>query len=375
MESKRPDFSQLSHPVFINSLREKPYEKLRGRVHEIAVYKGGGGLGDLVVGMPFFRQLRDAFPQARIRYMGSIYPRFENIFQALPYFNGYISYERPNKGKGMKQYARFWRQWQGKIDLLIDTQRRWETSFWLAMLRPRYMLSASPLLSTWGMPVMPYKGMHILEQLCTLTARLGIPLRDEAEVLAIPEQYRRNAQQLLRNVARPFVVLLPSSGMEYKNWPAEYCARLGDLLSNAGYSVILLGGPWQLPVLQDVAGRMKHPPLIPALQNAAFAEELLNDAAVMEQSSLVVGNDSGGMHLASVLGVLTVTLFGPTSPRKFSPIGPRCVIFYKPPRCSPCRFKCTNPAGKECMTAITPEEVFEACVKQLKLKEKGITHE
>ena len=128
---------------FIKFKKQKIFQDLRPEVKEIAVYKGGGGLGDLVVGVPFFNALKAAFPEASIKYMGIIYPRFKRIFQSISTIDGYIHYERPDKGKGMAEYFRFKRSMEGKIDLLIDTQRRWETSFWLRMLKPKYMLSAS----------------------------------------------------------------------------------------------------------------------------------------------------------------------------------------------------------------------------------------
>ncbi|MCK5347587.1 MAG: hypothetical protein KAR20_29460, partial [Candidatus Heimdallarchaeota archaeon] len=108
--------------------------------------------------------------------------------------------------------------------------------------------------------------------------------------------------------------------------------------------------------------------LIPAVQDAAFGQELLNSAALLEQCDLAIGNDSGGMHLASCVGTISATIFGPTTPRKFSPIGKKNIIFYKDTKCSPCRFKCDQKVEKVCLSSITPEEVFKKCQEYLERK-------
>ena len=347
--------------------QEKIFEKLKAEVREIAVYKGGGGLGDLVVAVSFFKTLKVAFPQAKIKYMGIIYPRFKRIFDSIPYIDGYIHYERPDKGKRLKEFFEFRKRNIGKIDLLIDTQRRWETSFFLKLLKPKYMLSGSIFLSDWAMPPLNFKKMHILEQMFALPARLGIDVLKNLNCeLKIADEFQANADKMLPKGDKKFVALMPSCGMEFKNWPAENFAKLGDLFAKLGYTTIILGSPKEIELFRRIAAAMKKKPVIPADINESFAKELMNDAAILQRCEIAVGNDSGGMHLASCLGVLSATIFGPTTPRKFSPIGPRNIIFYKNTKCSPCRFKCDRKIFKECLVRITPEDVFSACVKELK---------
>ncbi len=358
-------YAFLNRKDFRKYKEEKIFLKLRNQVKEIAIYKGGGGLGDLIVGIPFFKIFKEAFPVARINYMGIIYPRFERIFKSIPIIDGYIEYSRPDKGKGMREYFDFRRRWNAKIDLLVDTQRRWETSFWLKMLNPKFMLSASVLLSDWPMPFLNYKKMHIFEQMLTLPARLGMQeFRDSGANLSIPEDCLKNAQGMLSGYGDKFIALLPSCGMEFKNWLPEYFARVGDLFAKKGYMVIILGSPKDNNLFRQIASQMHYKPLIPAEIDASFSAELLNDAAVLKLCDIAVGNDSGGMHLGSSLGCVSAAIFGPTTPRKFSLISPG-IVFYKGLACSPCKFKCKRRVHRECLVSIKPEEVFEACMKKI----------
>jgi heptosyltransferase III len=50
---------------------------------------------------------------------------------------------------------------------------------------------------------------------------------------------------------------------------------------------------------------------------------LLELAEALTGASAFVGNDSGPGHLAGVLGLPTVCLFGPTDPGRWKPLGPR----------------------------------------------------
>ncbi len=360
-------FDYLNRNDFKAYAEKKPYLKLRDKVKNIAIYKGGGGLGDLVVGVGLFKLFRQYFPEAKISYMGTIYPWLEKIFKSIPYIDGYIPFERPNKGKGLKRYFRARQELKGSIDLLVDTQRRWETSFWLRCLNPRYMLSASPFLSNWPMPYLNYKKMHVSEQMFSLPARLGI--RDLTEYwqssLNIPEENKKNAHKYITDDRRKVAVLMPSCGMAFKNWPPEYFAKIGDLFANRGYMIIILGSPKDKGIFEEIRGLMRHRSAVPALEDDAFANDLLNGAAILERASVAVGNDSGGMHLASCLGVLSATIFGPTTPRKFSPVGRRNIIFYDQMVCSPCRFKCPRKIYRECLVKITPEQVFDECMKRM----------
>ncbi len=355
---KRPDFKKLK--------KGQLFLKLQKDVKTIAIYKGGGGLVDLVVAASFFKTFKQAFPNAKVKYMGIIYPRFQKIFDSMKDIDGYIHYERPDKGKRMKQYWEFRKSQDNNIDLLIDTQRRFETSFWLRMLGAKYMLSSSPLLSNWNMPWLNYKKMHILEQLFTLPARLGMKMPENFSAdLNIGQEFMGNAAEMLKGTKGKIVALMPSCGMEFKNWMPEYFAKIGDLFANNGYTIIILGSPKELDLFNSIAGQMKHKPIIPAKIDLEFAKELMNDAAILKQCSVAVGNDSGGMHLASCLGILSATIFGPTTPRKFAPIGPRNIVFYKSMACSPCRFKCNQKIFKQCLNSITPQEVYAACMQNM----------
>lgn len=78
---------------------------------------------------------------------------------------------------------------------------------------------------------------------------------------------------------------------------------------------------------------------------------------------IVIATDTGPAHVAALLGVPTVTLYGPKDPDAFAPVGTRAVAVRKGVRCSPCALRhCPEPV---CMTTLTPEEVERRAMEVL----------
>ena len=106
------------------------------------------------------------------------------------------------------------------------------------------------------------------------------------------------------------ILLFPGAGHRFKMWPLEKFLRLADLLANLGYAPALVFGPAETESGLAAPGRPAHRPA-----SLADLEGLLLGARA------AVGNDSGPMHLAGMLGVPGLALFGPTSSRQWGPAG------------------------------------------------------
>ena len=79
---------------------------------------------------------------------------------------------------------------------------------------------------------------------------------------------------------------------------------------------------------------------------------------------LLLTNDTGTMHLASLLGVPVVAIFGSTEPRLTGPLGPGHTILRHQVECSPC-FLRECPIDFRCMKAVSVEEVTDAVLSNL----------
>jgi ADP-heptose:LPS heptosyltransferase len=127
---------------------------------------------------------------------------------------------------------------------------------------------------------------------------------------------RRNG--LLPRAADPTgpIVVHPGSGSAQKNWPA---GRWAAWMKQAGRPVRLLLGEVEMEkmpakemaLLESAAGEVRRPTNLLALLEG------------LSGASAYVGHDSGPTHLAAIIGLPTLALFGPTDPAVWSPLGPR----------------------------------------------------
>lgn len=162
---------------------------------------------------------------------------------------------------------------------------------------------------------------------------------------------------------RPFVVLHPFSGWEFRSWPLGNFTRIASMILAAGdYDVVFLcekGEEGKLdPAKSELGGR----------EDVHFvaSDDLVYTATLLQRAAVVVCNDSGPLHLAAALGTGVVGLFGPAPPALTGPRGARGEFLFKHVECSPCnQTVCVRPT-ESCMTLITPDEVFGAVARQLR---------
>lgn len=114
------------------------------------------------------------------------------------------------------------------------------------------------------------------------------------------------------------VLIHPGSGAVEKCWPAERFLELGEALTAKGIAVrYVLGEVEQERWGSELIERFK------AAGETVFPRSYIELYEALKDAGLFVGNDSGPGHLAAMLGVRTVLLFGPTDPGVWRPLGPR----------------------------------------------------
>jgi heptosyltransferase I len=102
------------------------------------------------------------------------------------------------------------------------------------------------------------------------------------------------------------IVLLPGAGKPGKQWPADRFRRVVDRFPGR---TVVAWGPGERPLAEAIGGEI------------APDTNLRELAALLRGAALVVGGDTGPLHLAAALGTKVVGLFGPTDPRRNGPYG------------------------------------------------------
>jgi ADP-heptose:LPS heptosyltransferase len=176
------------------------------------------------------------------------------------------------------------------------------------------------------------EGCHVVDANRALLAGLGIPpdaagtpafpIPVDAEAAARAE--RLFAQEGLKPQT-PLVVLNPGSGGAGKRWAIEAYRRLGDELNLRLGARILVGwGPGEEPLARAIEHGLRVPPVVPP------ATSIPDMVALLRRAALVVGSDTGPIHVAAALGVPTLGLYGPTTARRNGPYGARTAAVQSP---------------------------------------------
>jgi heptosyltransferase-2/heptosyltransferase-3 len=155
------------------------------------------------------------------------------------------------------------------------------------------------------------------------------------------------------------VVLHPGTGGPAKLWLAERWATVADALQADGARLVLTGGPDEQALVAQVAAHMRSGAL--SLAGQTSVGQL---AALLRRSRLVLGVDSGPLHLAAAQGTPTLHLYGPGDAGRFGPWGDpaRHVVLREQLWCSPCGEFAACPRGlarPECMERLSVARVTE----------------
>lgn len=158
------------------------------------------------------------------------------------------------------------------------------------------------------------------------------------------------------------IVFQPGSGWPLKHWAADRWGALGMAIRKRyGVTPIVNGGPGESALVQAVVDASDG-----ACVGVAERLSMGALAALLGRSSLIVGIDSGPLHLAAVMGVPLVVLFGPLPADQWRPwcAPERYRLLRVSLACSPCDSIFDPPCGvaldPPCMSAITVETVLGA---------------
>lgn len=128
------------------------------------------------------------------------------------------------------------------------------------------------------------------------------------------------------SAGQSLVVIHPGSGSIHKCVASETLASVVAAVQISGATPVLLEGPADQEQVERLLQLCGDPPIV------LKGLDLLTVAGVLAQARVFVGQDSGITHLAGLMGVHTVALFGPTDPDRWAPRGAHVTVM----RGAPC---------------------------------------
>jgi len=156
---------------------------------------------------------------------------------------------------------------------------------------------------------------------------------------------------------------LGDGNIPLREWPLDYFVGIANKFIAKNVKIGLVGGKGAVKKANLFVNTIK-PNECFNFTGLTTTKDLL---MLFNIANLLITNDSGMAHLASLTSIRKIVFFGPESPQVFSPLDNNTEIFYSGLLCSPCfsvlnhrQSKCRD---NKCLKAISPEMVYASAAK------------
>lgn len=209
--------------------------------------------------------------------------------------------------------------------------------------------------------------MHMVEKLMGFCDALGIPRLAPRPQRYLAEGQSAAAQALLAEAQGegPTVGCIVGASTPEKTWPRTRWVALAGILKGNGIRVVLLGGPAEKEVADQIVKEAKGAVAL----NLVGRTPLTTLASVMAQCDVVVGGDSGPTHLAVGVGASVVGLYGVTDPVRTGPhwgSAPSITLDFATADAPPENRRARHPTLTDGLSRIPADAVAEAAEKLLR---------
>ena len=228
-----------------------------------------------------------------------------------------------------------------------------------------------------AIPYNPYQ--HISQQFLSLVDALesaSMPRNKAAPIRELPSDtglhvpFEATELQAYRSklltdhptlVGRKIVLLYAGGGLlPERAWPAAHYARVAQGLCQAGHAVGLIGLRDDAQLARDLRGQISNDYCVDLTGYTRSIRELL---MLFHATHLLITNDGGPGHFASLTPIRTMVFFGPETGRLYGPLGARAKVFESGVACSPCLSAYNHretfcDGDNQCLKRIAPDPVL-----------------
>ncbi|MGH2364175.1 MAG: glycosyltransferase family 9 protein [Chloroflexota bacterium] len=331
-------------------------------------------IGDTLFATPTIRALRRAYPRAHISAV--VFPTNRAVLENNPDVDRLLVHATRESWPGSAAFLHFFaRRRHERYDLAVHFAA-YHGYYGLACGIPRQLQLPCPWLS-WLIPHANHgwRQRHAIHTYLSVLRPLGLAGADDQPRLELSaDQHTFAADYLARHGASQGELLLGlhpgGSGFRgMKRWaPEGFGWVAGQLAKRRPVRLIFFGSGAERPLAEAAAACADGLPAI----NACGATTLSQTIALLGRIDVVIGNDSGPLHLAAALGTRAVGVYGPTNRETFRPIGPRVrVVTGSVPCPGNYGFFGSRPIWAarecqgECLASIDPAHVLQAAEELL----------
>ena len=146
-----------------------------------------------------------------------------------------------------------------------------------------------------------------------------------------------------------------------KRWPHEYYAKVAEYWIRKGGIVALTGSAGESSICEEIKKNLPQDKIF----NLCGKTDLFNLMYLFKYNKFAITNDSGLMHLASLVKSPGLTVFGPTDLYDTGPVSDKWLMLHDREKCAPCLRRVCPKGNPVCTKKITPAMVIRVMRKEL----------
>ena len=331
-----------------------------------------GGIGDILLSTPALRALKARFSKTEISML--VIRRVYEVTKGLPYIDKVYILEYSAFGF-LKNFFTLAALRKEHFDLLINmrtivSQRSArEMEFLLNIINPKLRAGRD----TDGMA--KFFDFKIPEKLSgekyemdydiEMVTALGAEVRDRSIDFKIDEKSINKIEKILQAEGvsgNTLLIGIHPGGLPAHRWPIDNFSKIIAEINKKIPSRFVIGGGKNESALAKKLIETVNLKMIDLCGELTIKEL----GALIKRCNLYISNDTGPMHIAAILKIPLVAIFGPGYLVRYDPskISDKVVVLSKNTDCAPCnKVSCKS---MRCLEGISPDEVAQAALSLLK---------
>jgi len=339
-------------------------------------------VGDVIRTLPAVKALRERFPSSTITWI--VEEPSRSFLESQPEIDEVILFPRKRWAQGMKSLREIGRT-IGEVWSFADGLRKRKFD---AALDFHGILKSGLLSFFSGSPKrigydrmstkegnflfsnvkvkLPREKISRIERNLALLKGMELEVKELKYSLHIPPEDREYVASFFEassaSFKRPLIAIHPGTSAKalFKRWMPDQYAQLADrLVREFKATVLFTWGDGELEWVEGIRKEMKELSFL-----GPKTDSLTQLGEVYRHCDLYIGGDTGPMHIASLMGIPVVVIYGPTDPIENEPMGNHIKV-RKDVGCNPCHeYSCKE---LSCIKAISADEVFKATKGILRL--------
>ncbi|MDE3145662.1 MAG: glycosyltransferase family 9 protein, partial [Bacteroidota bacterium] len=290
-------------------------------------------MGDVLMTTPAIKAIKQQYPDSKIYLL--INKPCSEIVALNPFVDGIYYYSWPWRSRKTKtalllspflEYCKIYGQLRKlNADIFIEFRGDIRMIFlfgFLTGIPKRVATLRTGGFSFLTTSVIYNKDQHESERIVTILQSMNIPVAERKAEIYFSAEDSISARQIvtkyLSNTDSGYAIIAPFSGKSVKEWIPEHWAVVANYLFEKYHLKSFIAGIKKDKKTAEYIAGLANGCLIDITGDTTITQL----AALLSNSKIVIGVDSGSLHLASCFNIPIIALFGPTNQNEFRPYSP-----------------------------------------------------